>query len=43
MDKETVRIAITDWENWNLVSVVETTDDPTILWIVVLNADWTSI
>lgn len=40
---ETVRIAITDWENWNLVSVVETTNDPTILWIVVLNADGSDI
>lgn len=41
--EETVRIAITDSENGNLLSVVETTDDPTILWIVVLNADWSNI
>ena len=41
---ETVRIAITDWEETgNLVSVVETEDDPTVKWIVVLNPDWTDI
>jgi len=29
--EETVRIAITDGENNSLVTIVETTDDPTIL------------
>ncbi len=41
--EETVRVAITDSENGFLVSVVETTVDPTKLWVVVLNADWSNI
>ena len=41
---ETIRIAITDWEETGkLVSVVETDEDPTIKWIVILNPDGSDI
>jgi len=44
-DKETESIAITNWDSTTAiqVSVVQSTDDPTVNGIVWLNPDWSSI
>lgn len=44
MAKETVRTAITDWEWLNkLLSVVQSTSDPTKYGLVICNPDWSPI
>lgn len=42
MSKETVSVAITNWDDSNPIQVtVEETTEPLINWVVALNPDWT--